>query len=36
LNWLVEQVSELKRFKPATLVSRRYDKFREIGAVTTR
>ncbi|HVP73249.1 MAG TPA: acetyl-CoA carboxylase carboxyltransferase subunit alpha [Phycisphaerales bacterium] len=35
LNWLVEHVGELKRYKPATLVKRRYEKFRAIGAVGT-
>lgn len=32
-SWLAEQVAEFKRFKPATLVKRRYDKFRSIGAI---
>jgi acetyl-CoA carboxylase carboxyl transferase subunit alpha len=32
-NWIVDQVRELKRFKPATLVQRRYEKFRQIGAM---
>lgn len=32
-NWIIEQVAELKRFKPATLVKRRYEKFRSIGEV---
>lgn len=32
-NWIVEQLRELKRFKPQTLVQRRYEKFRKIGAL---
>jgi acetyl-CoA carboxylase carboxyl transferase subunit alpha len=32
-NWIVEQIRELKRFKPQTLVQRRYEKFRSIGVV---
>ena len=32
-NWIVEQIGVLKRFKPPTLVKRRYEKFRSIGAV---
>jgi len=34
-DWIVEQVRELKRFKPATLVQRRYDKYRRMGPTTT-
>lgn len=33
-NWIVEQIHELKRFKPQTLVQRRYEKFRRIGALS--
>lgn len=32
-NWIVDQIRELKRFKPPTLVQRRYEKFRRIGAL---
>ncbi len=32
-NWIVDQIRELKRFKPQTLVQRRYEKFRQIGAM---
>ncbi len=32
-GWIVERLRELKRFKPATLVERRYEKFRRIGAI---
>lgn len=31
--WLVEQVQELRRFKPETLIRRRYERLRRIGAV---
>lgn len=31
-NWIVDQIRELKRFKPPTLIQRRYEKFRRIGA----
>ncbi|MHC4106973.1 MAG: acetyl-CoA carboxylase carboxyltransferase subunit alpha [Planctomycetota bacterium] len=31
--WIVEQLQELKRFKPQTLVRRRYEKLRRIGAI---
>lgn len=31
--WIVDRVQELKRFKPQTLVQRRYDKLRQIGAL---
>ena len=34
--WILDQLSELSRLKPETLVRRRFDKFRQIGAVTTR
>lgn len=33
-KWIVDRLRELKRFKPQTLVDRRYEKFRKIGAVT--
>lgn len=33
-RWIVDQVRELKRFKPATLVRRRYERFRRIGSIT--
>jgi acetyl-CoA carboxylase carboxyl transferase subunit alpha len=32
-GWIVEQLGELKRFKSHTLVQRRYEKFRKIGAL---
>jgi acetyl-CoA carboxylase carboxyl transferase subunit alpha len=32
-HWIVEQIRVLKRFKPQTLVHRRYEKFRRIGAM---
>jgi acetyl-CoA carboxylase carboxyl transferase subunit alpha len=31
-RWIVERLRELKRFKPQTLVQRRYEKLRKIGA----
>jgi acetyl-CoA carboxylase carboxyl transferase subunit alpha len=31
-NWIVDRVRELRRFKPETLVRRRYERFRRIGA----
>lgn len=31
--WIVEQIRDLKRFKPETLVKRRYERFRSLGAV---
>lgn len=34
--WVLDQLRELTRLKPETLVRRRFDKFRAIGAVTTR
>jgi acetyl-CoA carboxylase carboxyl transferase subunit alpha len=34
-KWITDRLRELKRFKPQTLVQRRYDKLRRIGAVTT-
>ena len=34
--WVLDQLRELERLKPDTLVRRRFDKFRSIGAVTTR
>ena len=33
-HWLADQLSELKRFNPRTLVDRRYEKYRSIGAMT--
>ena len=33
-KWIVEKLRELKRFKPQTLVHRRYEKLRRIGATT--
>jgi acetyl-CoA carboxylase carboxyl transferase subunit alpha len=36
LNWITEQLQDLKRFKPQTLVQRRYEKLRRIGALTDR
>ena len=35
-SWIVDQVQELKRFKTQTLVQRRYEKFRRIGALSGR
>jgi len=35
-SWIVERLHELKRIKPAALVQRRYEKFREIGALAGR
>jgi acetyl-CoA carboxylase carboxyl transferase subunit alpha len=32
-SWIVDRIHELKRFKPQTLVQRRYEKFRLIGAL---
>ena len=32
-TWIVDRIRELKRFKPETLVQRRYEKLRKIGAV---
>ncbi len=32
-EWIVDQVRELRRFKPQTLVQRRYERFRRIGAM---
>jgi acetyl-CoA carboxylase carboxyl transferase subunit alpha len=32
-NWIVKQIHELQRHRPPTLVQRRYEKFRRIGAV---
>jgi acetyl-CoA carboxylase carboxyl transferase subunit alpha len=32
--WIEEQLRQLKRFKPANLVQRRYEKFRRIAAIT--
>ncbi len=33
-SWIEEQLRQLTRFKPQTLVQRRYDKFRKIAAIT--
>ncbi len=35
-TWVLDQLRELGRLKPETLVRRRFEKFRGIGAVTTR
>lgn len=32
-SWIVEQLRQLKRFKPQTIVQRRYEKFRKIAAI---
>ena len=32
--WVVEQIRDLKRFKPETLVRRRYEKLRRLGPMT--
>ena len=32
-TWIVDRIRELKRFKPETLVQRRYEKLRKIGEV---
>ena len=32
-RWIIERLRELKRFKPQTLVERRYQKFRTIGKI---
>lgn len=32
-NWIVDRIRELKRSKPETLVQRRYEKLRKIGAI---
>ncbi len=32
-KWIVDKLRELKRFKPQTLVQRRYEKFRRIGEI---
>lgn len=34
--WIIDQLRELERLKPETIVRRRFEKFRSIGAVTTR
>lgn len=34
-EWIVDRLRELKRFKPATLVQRRYERFRRIAAIDT-
>ena len=35
-GWILDQLRELARLNPETLVRRRFEKFRSIGAVTTR
>lgn len=35
-NWIVEQVRQLSRVQPETLVRQRFEKFRSIGSVTHR
>ena len=35
-NWVIDQLQELSRLNPETLTRRRFDKFRRIGAVTSR
>lgn len=35
-GWILDQLRELARLKPDTLIRRRFEKFRSIGAVTTR
>lgn len=35
-RWIIDRLRELKRFKPQTLVQRRYEKFRRISATTER
>ena len=35
-NWVIDQLQELSRLNPETLTRRRFDKFRKIGAVTSR
>ena len=32
-SWLEDRIGELKRFKPQTLVQRRYQKYRKIAAI---
>ena len=34
--WVLDQLRDLSRLKPDTLVRRRFEKFRSIGAITTR
>jgi acetyl-CoA carboxylase carboxyl transferase subunit alpha len=34
LGWIVERLNSLKKIKPQTLVQRRYEKLRSIGAMT--
>ena len=34
--WILEQLRELARLNPETLVRRRFEKYRSIGAITTR
>ena len=35
-KWVIDQLQELSRLNPETLTRRRFDKFRKIGAVTSR
>ncbi|MEC7352374.1 MAG: acetyl-CoA carboxylase carboxyltransferase subunit alpha [Planctomycetota bacterium] len=35
-TWVIDQLGELARLNPETLIRRRFDKFRKIGAVTSR
>ena len=35
-SWILDQLSELARIQPDTLVRRRFEKFREIGPVVSR
>jgi len=32
-HWIVDRIRELKRFKPQTLVQKRYERLRNIGEV---
>ncbi|MEM7229446.1 MAG: acetyl-CoA carboxylase carboxyltransferase subunit alpha [Planctomycetota bacterium] len=34
-TWITDRLRELKRFKPTTLVERRYERFRRIGPIDT-
>ena len=35
-SWILDQLSDLARVQPETLVRRRFEKFREIGPVVSR
>ncbi len=35
-SWIIDRVRELKRFKPANLPARRYERFRALGALSER